>query len=177
MATLSFLDSPSIVYDLLVNVSQRHSIEGNAEGSYLTMRSQKGAMFFIINIIGNFGTVFVDDAYYNKAIAVSSVSALSSYILGDISWFAVPFLAATTMGLTAVALENNPAFPSYPNRLDPIGVTANLTLPIAAVTLLGKDGTTTALIMVFMTITSAMSAQWIAVSSIITHDIHKTYFN
>ncbi|CAF3133293.1 unnamed protein product [Rotaria sp. Silwood2] len=176
-ATSSLLGSPSIVYDLLVNASRIHPIEGNAEGSYLTMRSQQGAIFFIINIIGNFGTVFLDNGYYNKAIAASPVSALPGYILGGISWFAVPFLAATTMGLAAVALENNPAFPSYPNRLNLVDVTAGLTLPAAAVALLGKAGATATLIMVFMAVTSAMSAQLIAVSSIITYDIYKTYFN
>ncbi|CAF2693137.1 unnamed protein product [Rotaria sp. Silwood2] len=141
------------------------------------MRSQEGAIFFIINIIGNFGTVFLDNGYYNKAIAASPVSALPGYILGGISWFAVPFLAATTMGLAAVALESNPAFPSYPNRLNPADVSAGLTLPAAAVALLGKAGAIATLIMVFMAVTSAMSAQLIAVSSIITYDIYKTYFN
>ncbi|CAF3693852.1 unnamed protein product [Rotaria sp. Silwood1] len=175
--TSPLLGSPSVVYDLLANASRIHPVEGNAEGSYLTMRSQEGAMFFIINIIGNFGTVFLDNGYYNKAIAASPVSALPGYILGGISWFAVPFLAATTMGLAAVALENNPAFPSYPNRLDPADVSAGLTLPAAAVALLGKAGAIATLIMVFMAVTSALSAQLIAVSSIITYDIYKTYFN
>lgn len=175
--TSPLLGSPSKVYDLLVNASKNHPVEGNAEGSYLTMRSQEGAIFFVINIIGNFGTVFLDNGYYNKAIAASPVSALPGYILGGISWFAVPFLAATTMGLAAVALESNPAFPTYPNRLDPEDVIAGLTLPAAAVALLGKAGAQATLIMVFMAVTSAMSAQLIAVSSIITYDIYKTYVN
>jgi SSS family transporter len=174
-ATSPLLGSPSIVYDLLINASRIHPVKGNAEGSYLTMRSQEGAIFFVINIIGNFGTVFLDNGYYNKAITASPVSALPGYILGGISWFAVPFLAATTMGLAAVALESNPAFPSYPNRLDPEDVTAGLTLPAAAVTLLGKNGALATLIMVFMAVTSAMSAQLIAVSSIVTYDFYKTY--
>jgi len=176
-ATSPLLGSPSKVYDLLVNASRIHPVEGNAQGSYLTMRSQEGAIFFVINIIGNFGTVFLDNGYYNKAIAASPVSALPGYILGGISWFAVPFLAATTMGLAAVALESNPAFPSYPNRLSAAGVSAGLTLPAAAVALLGKNGAIATVIMVFMAVTSAMSAQLIAVSSIVTYDIYKTYIN
>jgi hypothetical protein len=98
-------------------------------------------------------------------------------ILGGISWFAVPFLAATTMGLAAIALESNPAFPSYPNRLSAADVLAGLTLPAAAVALLGKNGAIATVIMVFMAVTSAMSAQLIAVSSIVTYDIYKTYIN
>jgi SSS family transporter len=175
--TSPLLGSPSKVYDLLVNASRLHPVEGNAEGSYLTMRSQEGAIFFVINVIGNFGTVFLDNGYYNKAIAASPVSALPGYILGGISWFAVPFLAATTMGLTAVALEGNTAFPTYPNRLSPADVSAGLTLPAAAVALLGKSGAVATIIMIFMAVTSAMSAQLIAVSSIVTYDIYKTYIN
>ncbi|CAF4371482.1 unnamed protein product [Rotaria sp. Silwood2] len=177
LATSPLFGSPSTVYDLLVNASRIHPVEGNAGGSYITMRSQEGAMFFIINIIGNFGTVFLDNGYFNMTITASYVSALPGYILGGISWSTVSFLAATTMGLAAVALESNPAFPSYPNRLDPADVSVGLILSAASVALLGKAGATTTLIRVFMVVTSAMSAQLIAVSSIITYDIYKTYFN
>lgn len=60
-ATNDILGSPGRVYDLLVEASKRHPIEGNSEGSYLTMRSKEGAIFFVINIVGNFGTVFCDN--------------------------------------------------------------------------------------------------------------------
>lgn len=33
--------------------------------------------------------------------------------MGGLSWFAIPWLAATTMGLSALALESNPVFPTY----------------------------------------------------------------
>ena len=171
------LGSTSKVYELLANASQRHPVEGNAQGSYLTMQSKQGVIFFVINIIGNFGTVFLDNGYYNKAIAASPVSALPGYILGGLSWFAVPFLAATTMGLAAIALESNPVFPSYPNRLSADDVLAGLTLPAAAVALMGRNGAVATLIMIFMAVTSAMSAQLIAVSSIVTYDIYKIYFH
>ena len=175
--TSPLLGSPSKVYDLLVNASLIHPIEGNSEGSYLTMKSRDGAMFFIINLVGNFGTVFLDNGYYNKAIAASPTSAGLGYILGGIAWFAVPFVTGTTMGLAAVALESNPAFPTYPNRLSVDDVTSGLTLPAAAIALLGKSGGIASLIMVLMACTSAMSSQLMAVGSIITYDIYRTYFN
>jgi Na+/proline symporter len=81
----SLLGSPSKVYDLLVNASRIHPVEGNAQGSYLTMQSRSGAIFFIMNIIGNFGTVFLDNGYYNKAIAASPIAALPGYILGGLA--------------------------------------------------------------------------------------------
>lgn len=36
-------------------------VSGNNGGSYLTMLSTGGLVFGIINIVGNFGTVFVDN--------------------------------------------------------------------------------------------------------------------
>lgn len=163
-ATNDILGSPGAVYDALVAAAKRHPVSGNAEGSYLTMRSQEGAVFFVINLVGNFGTVFCDNGYYNKAIAASPIHALPGYIMGGLSWFAIPWLAATTMGLSALALENNPVFPSYPNRIPTADVTAGLVLPDAAVALLGKGGAVATLLLIFMAVTSAMSAELIAVS-------------
>ena len=176
-ATNNIVGSPGKVYDLLVQAAKDHPVSGNAEGSYLTMRSKEGAVFFVINIVGNFGTVFCDNGYYNKAIAASPVHALPGYIMGGLSWFAIPWLAATTMGLSALALESNPVFPTFPNRMDPNDVTAGLVLPDAAVALLGSGGAAATLLLIFMAVTSAMSAELIAVSSIWTYDIYQTYIN
>lgn len=171
------LGSPSKVYDLLVEAATAHPVDGNAQGSYLTMHSREGIIFFVINIVGNFGTVFLDNGYWNKAIAASPVDALPGYILGGLSWFAVPWLTATAMGLAGLALESNPAFPTYPNRMDEADVSAGLVLPYTAVALLGKGGAVAALIMVFTAVTSATSSELIAVSSIFTYDVYRTYFN
>ncbi|KAK5005154.1 urea active transporter, partial [Cryomyces antarcticus] len=51
-ATSDVLGSPGAVYDLLVQAAKDHPVEGNAGGSYLTMRSKEGAIFFVINIVG-----------------------------------------------------------------------------------------------------------------------------
>ena len=59
--TNSNLGSPAKVYDLLTTAAKDHPVAGNAHGSYLTMRSQEGAIFFVINLVGNFGTVFMDN--------------------------------------------------------------------------------------------------------------------
>ncbi|EKD18400.1 uncharacterized protein L3040_007574 [Drepanopeziza brunnea f. sp. 'multigermtubi'] len=176
-ATSDVLGSPKAVFDLLVKAAAEHPVEGNARGSYLTMRSKEGAIFFVINIVGNFGTVFLDNGYYNKAIAASPVHALPGYIMGGLSWFAIPWLCATTMGLAGLALEGNPAFPTYPNRMDDADISAGLVLPYAAVALLGQSGAVCTLLIVFMAVTSASSAELIAVSSIFTYDIYQTYFN
>ncbi|TGZ78507.1 Na+/solute symporter [Ascodesmis nigricans] len=176
-ATSPILGSPGAVFDLLKKAAALHPVEGNAQGSYLTMNSREGAIFFVINIVGNFGTVFCDNGYYNKAIAASPVSALPGYVLGGLSWFAVPWLCATTMGLAMIALETDPSFPSYPNRMADADISAGLVLPNAAVALLGKGGAACTLLLIFMAVTSASSAELIAVSSIFTYDGYQTYFN
>lgn len=57
-------------------------VAGNRDGSYLTMISSGGLMFGIINIVGNFGTVFVDQSYWQSAIAARPTAAAKGYLLG-----------------------------------------------------------------------------------------------
>ena len=94
--------------------------------------------------------MFLDNGYYNKAIAASPVHALPGYVLGGLSWFAIPWLTATTMGLSCLALEAFPSFPYYPNRIPDADVTAGLVLPSAAVAMLGQGGAAATLLLVFM---------------------------
>lgn len=44
--TSTVLGSPGKVYDLLTEAAKAHPVQGNAEGSYLTMASQQGGIFF-----------------------------------------------------------------------------------------------------------------------------------
>ncbi|PHH78888.1 hypothetical protein CDD82_2788 [Ophiocordyceps australis] len=174
-ATSDVLGSPSAVYDLLVAAAQAHPVPGNRNGSYLTMQSSGGITFFVINIVGNFGTVFLDNGYYNKAIAAHPVHALPGYIMGGLAWFAIPWLTATTLGLSALALESSPRFPTFPSRMTEAEVTAGLVLPYGAVALLGKGGAIATLIMVFLAVTSSFNSELVATSSIFTYDIYRTY--
>ena len=43
--------------------------------SFLTMESVSGVTFGITNIVGNFGTVFVDQSYWQSAVAAKPKSA------------------------------------------------------------------------------------------------------
>lgn len=72
------------------------------------------------------------------------------------------------MGISALALEGT-------QRISSQDVTAGLVLPFAAVKLLGYSGAVATTLMVFMAVTSAFSAQLIAVSSILTYDIYQAY--
>ncbi|KAI8196574.1 putative urea active transporter 1 [Colletotrichum sp. SAR 10_76] len=176
-STNDILGSPGRMWEILTDLAAERPLSGNAGGSYLTMRSQGGVEFFIINLCGNFGTVFLDNGYYNKAIAASPVDALPGYVMGGVSWFAVPWLTATTMGLAGLALERYDIWPSFPNRMPAADVDAGLVLPTVAVALLGKGGAVATLILAFMAIMSTYSSELIAISSICTYDIYKTYIN
>lgn len=93
------------------------------------------------------------------------------------AWFAIPFGFAATLGLAAVALTDDPAFPTYPNNMTALEISSGLSAPYAAVALLGKPGATALLLTLFMAVTSSSSSELIAVSSILTFDVYKTYFN
>ncbi|KAG0088958.1 hypothetical protein BGZ93_002427 [Podila epicladia] len=176
-ATSDLIGSPGRMYELLQQASIRHPVSGNYEGSYLTMASSNGLMFGIINLCSNFGTVFIDNAYWQRAIAAEPHSTVKAYLIGGLSWFAIPFTLATTLGISAVALESSEHFPTFPNRLTPSDVSAGLVAPNAAVALLGQGGAVAVLLLVFMAVTSAASAELIAVSSICTFDVYRAYIN
>lgn len=80
-------------------------VTDNKDGSYLTMISGGGLKFGIINIVGNFGTVFVDQSYWQSAIAAKPASTHKGYLLGGLVWFTIPFALATSLGLAAVAFQ------------------------------------------------------------------------
>ncbi|ODV70080.1 Na+/solute symporter [Hyphopichia burtonii NRRL Y-1933] len=176
-ATSSSLGSPGAVWDAVSELAKTNPRDGNADGSYLTMHSRSGGIFFVINIVGNFGTVFLDNGYFNKAFAANPASTMPGYVLGGLAWFAIPMFCATTLGLSALALESTPSWPTYPNKMTSAEVSAGLVLPNAATALLGTGGAVCSLLLIFMAVTSAMSAELIAVSTISSYDIYRTYIN
>ncbi|KAH9687567.1 Urea-proton symporter DUR3 [Citrus sinensis] len=179
----SELGSPSVMYNRLVEVASKSRIcqepvshagqscgpvNGNYKGSFLTILSSGGLVFGIINIVGNFGTVFVDNGYWVSAIAARPSSTHKGYLLGGLVWFAVPFSLATSLGLGALALDL---------PLTETEASHGLVPPATAIALMGKGGSILLLTMLFMAVTSAGSSELIAVSSLCTYDIYRTYIN
>ena len=171
----SIIGSPRAMFDLLKKAAVQRPIAGNQDGSYLTMKSNSALVFGVIQLCSGSGTVFLDQAYWQRAIASRPQTAVRAYILGGLAWFAIPFGFATTLGLAAAALVDNPAFPTYPNVPSASEISAGLASSYAASALLGKSGAVALLITLFMAVTSCASAELIAVSSILTFDIYKTY--
>lgn len=160
--------------ELLNRAAEISPVEGNAAGSYLTLRSQKGLLFGIINICGNLATVFCDQSYHQRSIASLPTTAARGFMLGGSAWFPIPFVFGTTMGLAARALtQQDPSMAV----LSDSQVTAGLPAPSVAVAIAGKGGAVAVLILLFLAVTSATSAQQIAVSSVLTFDIWKVYIH
>ncbi|MEW5314226.1 MAG: hypothetical protein WDW38_005738 [Sanguina aurantia] len=162
------LGSPAKVYHNLRAVELKHPVPDNMGGSYVTMYSKSGIIFGIINIIGNFGTVFVDQAYWQSAIAARPSATYKGYLLGGLCWFAIPFTLATTMGLGARALD-------LPISAAESG--AGLVPPAIAVVLLGQGGAFLMVLQLFMAVTASGSAEQIAVASLFAYDVYRPYIN
>ncbi|KAH3917376.1 hypothetical protein HBI56_118630 [Parastagonospora nodorum] len=169
------IGSPGEMFDLLKKAGAQRPIEGNKDGSYLTLKSNYGLIFGVIQLCSGSGTVFLDQAYWQRAIASKPSTAVRAYLLGGLAWFAIPFGFSTTLGLAAAALTDHPNFPTYPNVPTPGQISSGLAAAFAAETLMGQGGAIALLIVLFMAVTSCASAELIAVSSLLTFDIYKEY--
>ena len=177
------LGSPSKVYDNLqtfvetpapTNASEAVDdlklgpVPDNKGGSFLTMFSEGGLIFGIINIIGNFGTVFVDQSYYMGAIASKPSASWKGYILGGLMWFSIPFTLATSLGLASRAA-------GLPVNASEAG--SGLVPPATAVYLFGNSGAWLIALMLLMAVTSTANSELIAVASLFSYDIYRAYIN
>eukprot|EP00287_Rhodomonas_sp_CCMP768_P019189 CAMPEP_0202813158 /NCGR_PEP_ID=MMETSP1389-20130828/4623_1 /ASSEMBLY_ACC=CAM_ASM_000865 /TAXON_ID=302021 /ORGANISM="Rhodomonas sp., Strain CCMP768" /LENGTH=783 /DNA_ID=CAMNT_0049484711 /DNA_START=5 /DNA_END=2356 /DNA_ORIENTATION=+ len=140
----------------------------NKDFSYITMFSEGGMIFGVINIIGNFGTVFVDQSYWQGAIACRPAATWRGYLLGGMAWFAIPFSMATTLGLAARALD-------LPLTSKEAG--AGLVPPAVALHLMGRGGAFLVTLQLFLAVTSTANSEQLAVSSLFAYDIYKMYIN
>ncbi|KAJ4370643.1 hypothetical protein N0V83_005164 [Neocucurbitaria cava] len=174
-AVSPLIGSPGEMYDLLKKAGSQRPIEGNKDGSYLTLKSNYGLVFGVIQLCSGSGTVFLDQAYWQRAIASKPSTAVRAYLLGGLAWFAIPFGFSTTLGLAAAALTDNPRFPTYPNVPTSGQISSGLAAAFAAETLMGQGGAVALLIVLFMAVTSCASAELIAVSSLLTFDVYKAY--
>ncbi|MDN5845580.1 MAG: sodium/solute symporter [Candidatus Nitrosocosmicus sp.] len=155
------------LFEGLQLASTLNPVEGNSGGSFLTLASIGALIFGIINIIGNFGTVFVDQAFWQRAIAARPKSLIKGFFIGGLAWFAIPFALATSLGLAGIAMHLD---------LSPLEVSHGLVAPMTISALLGEVGGILILTMLFTAVTCAGSAELVAFSSLFTFDVYRTYF-
>ncbi|OSX69523.1 hypothetical protein BU14_1430s0001, partial [Porphyra umbilicalis] len=161
------IGSPNKMWELLQRAGRLQPVANNQEGSYLTFWSRDGVYFGLINIIGNFSTVFLDQSYWQSAIAATPSASWKGFLLGGMCWFAIPYLA-TSLGLSAVSLSLPITFDEAARGLVP---------PAAAGHFLGSAGSAAILVMTFLAVTSSGASEQIAVSSIVAYDIYRTHIN
>jgi len=176
-AVSPLIGSPGEMYELLKKAGAQRPVAGNEDGSYVTLKSNFGLIFGVIQLCSGSGTVFLDQAYWQRAIASKPSTAVRAYLLGGIAWFAIPFGFSTTLGLAAVALTDNPRFPTYPEVPTSGQISSGLAAAFAAETLMGQGGAVALLVVLFMAVTSCASAELIAVSSLLTFDVYKAYIS
>jgi len=167
----SDIGSVDTMHENLICASHRQVAGGgswNQNGQYITMRSSGGLMFGIINTVGNFGTVFVDQSYWQGAIACKPSATYRGYLLGGMAWFAIPFSMATALGLAGRALD-------LPITAGESG--SGLVPPAVATHLMGQGGAFLVAFQLFLAITSTANSEQLAVASLFSYDVYKRYMN
>merc|ERR1712012_116695 len=129
--------SAKSVYDFISCWKPPDEDMGNKGGSYLTFFSSGGLIFGIVNIVGNFGTVFCDQAYWQSSVAAKPLQGVWGFISGGLVWFAIPFTLATTMGLAYLGLSSAQGAPLLTDE----DISAGLAAPLVAQKLLGTRPT------------------------------------
>jgi Na+/proline symporter len=184
------IGSPSKLYDMLKS-AQVNDPAASKNGSYLTVESHEGLVKAATILLGGFSNVWTDQAYWQRAIASSPETAVKGYVLGSVAWYAIPFGMSTVraaffqysillltnhkaVGLAAAALQGNDMLSVVLTKAE---VSAGLAGPAAMISLMGSSGAYLFIILVFMAVTSSVSAESIAASSLLTFDVYKSYIN
>ncbi|KAL2817455.1 Sodium:solute symporter family-domain-containing protein [Aspergillus cavernicola] len=180
--TLSVLTHDAIgglggLYDKVVATASENYISGNYEGSLLTMKSKEAIIWGLILKFGNLALVVMDTAFWQKSFASEVNSTVPAYNLAAVAVFGIPWGLGTVIGLAARALHQTPIFPTFPADITQAEVEAGLVMPYVVKALIGDSGIIAFFVLLFMALTSTVSSSMIAVSSILSFDIYKTYFN
>ena len=104
-------------------------------------------------------------------------ATVPGYNLAALSIFAVPWGLGTVMGLTARAFQRTDAYPFLSDGFSEAQVNAGYVMPYTIYAFLGSAGSVGMLLLLFMAVTSTVSSSMIAVSSILSYDMYRTYIN
>lgn len=169
----SLIGSPGKMFDLLKEVQEVFPSETG--DSYLSFKDPSMLYLTWSVMLGGLSSVFGDPGYSQRAIASDPKSVFAGYLMGGLCWCIIPMALGSSAGLACRALLTNPASVTYPNALTAYEVDAGLPVIYGMAAIFGKSGAAAALVMLFMSVTSATSAELIAFSSVTTYDIFRTY--
>lgn len=178
----SVLTSPDIggldgLYDLLLEHSKDRYIDGNYEGSILTSKSAGGIIFGIILTTGNFGLTVMDSSFWQKSFSASVKASCPAYLLAATAIFSNAWGIGSITAAAGIVLEKTKVFPTYPRQMTDTEVDSGFLLPYTVKAVVGNGGVGALLLIIYLAVTSTVSAQMISVSSIVSFDIYKKYIN
>ncbi|KAH7127846.1 putative sodium/solute symporter [Dactylonectria estremocensis] len=165
------------LYDKIIATASDNIIERNYKGSLLTMKSEDAIIWGLILKFGNLALVIMDTAFWQKSFATEVNATVPGYNLAAVAIFGIPWGLGTVIGLTARALHDTPIFPTYPGEFTLAQVNAGFVMPYTIKALIGDQDIVAFLVLLFMALTSTVSSSMIAVSSILSFDVYKTYIN
>ncbi|CAK7897362.1 urea active transporter [[Candida] anglica] len=163
------------LYDLAIQHDGKRYIEGNYKGSLLTGKSQGAIFFGLIHAIGDTGLTVMDSSFWQKSFSANLKSSVPGYIIAGALVFANVWSLGTIVGLANVILEDSPSFPTYPRQMTSFEINSGFGLPYVLKAVLGDGALGALLLVLYLAVTSTVSAQMISVSSIISFDIYKKY--
>ncbi|KZV66163.1 hypothetical protein PENSPDRAFT_637286 [Peniophora sp. CONT] len=176
VASSDAIGSPAKLYDMLTEAAKVNPCFGAFEGSYLTMASAEGLILAAVILVSGFASVWVDPSYGQKALAGTPEAVVAGYFWGGACWFVIPFALSGTCAFAAVVLQDTQYW-STPGGITTYISNNGLILPLTVEAIMGKGGAAAILLMVFMAVTSSSSAEYIALSSVLTYDVYKPYLN
>ncbi|KAJ5092362.1 Sodium/solute symporter [Penicillium alfredii] len=165
------------LYDKVAATAGENYVPGNYLGSLLTFKSKGAIIWGLILKFGNLALVVMDTAFWQKSFATEVKATVPGYNIAAIAVFGIPWGLGTVIGLTARALHNTPIFPTFPGSLTDAEVSMGMVMPYTLKALLGDGGIIAFFFLLFMALTSTVSSSMIAVSSILSYDLYKTYLN
>ncbi|ODQ49418.1 hypothetical protein PICMEDRAFT_14881 [Pichia membranifaciens NRRL Y-2026] len=171
--TSSLIGSPSKMYDLLKEVEE---VFPSASGqSYLSFHDSEMLFLTWSVMLGGLSSVFGDPGYSQRAIASDAKSVFQGYLMGGLCWWVIPMSLGSSAGLACRALLLNPSFVTYPNPLSAAEIDSGMPVIYGMYMIFGTSGAAAGLLMLFMSVTSASSAELIAFSSVATYDVYRIY--
>ena len=165
------------LYDKIVEVSTTKYIEGNYNGAILTGKSQGSVVFGLILTICNFGLTVMDSSFWQKTFSASPRATVPAYLLTAFLIFSNVWPIGVIIGGALHFLESDPSFPTYPRKMAQEEIDSGFVLPFVLKAILGNGGLGALLLILYLAVTSTVSAQMVSVSSIVSFDIYKRYMN
>ncbi|CCG20508.1 hypothetical protein CORT_0A01170 [Candida orthopsilosis Co 90-125] len=176
-AVLTKIGGLDKLYDMLAAYAGSREIPGNYENSVITGKSQGAILFGLILTCGNFGLTVMDSSFWQKTFSATPRATVPAYLTAALAIVSNVWPLGAIIGGAAITMESSPKFPTYPRKMTQFEIDSGYALPYTLMATLGRSAVGGLLLILYLAVTSTISAQMISVSSITTFDIYKKYLN